>query len=81
MNRKGKVERQTQLLRELRSLKCFCGARKSSNWTFCRADYLSLPSSLRDDLYSHFGQGYEEAYDSARAWLEAEIERKKDAPL
>jgi len=58
-----------RILRELGSCKCFCGARKVANQTFCKLHYHSLPLAIRDDLYNRFGHGYEEAYTEAREYI------------
>lgn len=58
-----------RILRELQTKKCFCGAKKAEGQTFCRQDYFKLSPSMRSALYNRFGDGYEEAYTAARAWL------------
>ena len=59
-----------RILRELGTAKCYCGAKKAMQQTFCRPHYSSLPGRMRSMLYQRFGQGYEEAYTAARQWLE-----------
>jgi len=59
-----------RILRELALAKCFCGAKKVTQQTFCRAHYNTLPGRLRSMLYQRFGHGYEEAYTEAREHFE-----------
>ncbi len=61
-----------RILRELALAKCFCGAKKVTQQTFCRAHYNALPGRLRSMLYQRFGAGYEEAYTEAREYFEKE---------
>jgi len=58
-----------RILRELAGAKCYCGARKTRQQTFCRLHYSMLPGRMRSMLYQRFGAGYEEAYTEAREWL------------
>lgn len=61
-----------RMLRELEGRQCFCGATKAMMQTFCRPHYSSLPGRMRSMLYQRFGNGYEEAYKTAREYLEKE---------
>jgi hypothetical protein len=56
-------------VKELGSETCYCGARKRSMQTFCRAEYYALPVEMRHALYDRIGAGYKEAYQSAREHL------------
>lgn len=58
-----------RILRELQTVKCFCGRKKGPMKTFCPRHYSSLPPQMQKALYVDFGKGYEEAYTEARAWL------------
>lgn len=58
-----------RLVRELEGRKCFCGARKAPMSTFCSSDYFALPKAMRDALYNRIGEGYEQAYETAREFL------------
>ena len=51
-----------RILRELGTAKCYCGAKKAMQQTFCRPHYSSLPQWMRDRLYQRWGDGYEEAW-------------------
>jgi hypothetical protein len=46
-----------------------CGHRKPSKMSFCRRCYFKLPDSLRRCLYRRFGEGYEDAFASAKRFL------------
>jgi predicted amidophosphoribosyltransferase len=46
-----------------------CFRPKDRSRSFCRGCYYQLPSDLRSGLWRKFGQGYEEVYSEARAWL------------
>lgn len=63
-------QKRIQLVRELESTKCFCGAKKVSGQTFCRKHYMALPGRMRSMLYQRLGHGYEEAYAESRIYLE-----------
>lgn len=63
------TEERLQMLNDLKGVKCYCGARKAKMQTFCRQHYSSLPPQMRSVLYQRFGEGYEEAYTKALAWL------------
>ena len=67
-------EERLRILRELPLAKCFCGAKKAMQQTFCRAHYSSLPPRMRSALYQRFGDGYEEAYTAARKYFEQQKE-------
>lgn len=58
-------------MRELLGDSCFCGVRKQARQTFCRRHYFALNKPMRQALYAHMGQGYEEAYSAARRFLQA----------
>lgn len=58
-----------RILRELQTVKCFCGRKKGSGKTFCQKHYYALPKPMQSALYQRFGEGYEEAYTAARKWL------------
>lgn len=62
-------EERYRILRELAGAKCYCGAKKAMQQTFCRPHYSSLPGRMRSMLYQRFGHGYEEAYTEARKYL------------
>jgi hypothetical protein len=54
---------------ELKSEECFCGKTKKPRMSFCYRCYKSLPGDMQKDLYQPLGNGYEEAYEEAVAWL------------
>lgn len=56
-------------VKELKSETCYCGAKKASMQTFCRAEYSALPRKMRSAIYNRIGDGYEEAYQEARKYL------------
>lgn len=61
-----------ELLHSLASEVCpHCGATKTPRMTFCRKDYYALPKEMRQALYHRFGNGYEEAFHAAAAYLKA----------
>jgi len=43
--------------------------------TFCRDCFYALPQALRDALYKRMGHGYEEAYQAACDFLDAQKKR------
>lgn len=59
----------SELVRELVSTKCRCGAKKSNRKTFCPKCYFSLPRKLQDELYNEVGNGYAEAYQRSEEIL------------
>ncbi len=70
-DQKLEIDKQERLriLRELPTVKCFCGRKKGSGKSFCPRHYYSLPKQMKDDLYNGFGDGYEEAYTKARRYF------------
>ena len=56
-------------IQELRSEECACGRSKRSRYSFCYTCYQLLPDDMQRDLWNYMGDGYEEAYDAAVAWL------------
>lgn len=58
-----------RILRELQTVKCFCGRKKGAGKTFCQKHYYALPKPLQGALYQRFGDGYEQAYTAAREYL------------
>lgn len=54
---------------ELRSEECQCGRAKKRGWALCHKCYSSLPHEMQIALYRQIGDGYEEAYEEAVAWL------------
>jgi hypothetical protein len=56
-------------VRELEGTRCYCGAKKQGNQSFCRDEYYALPPAQRQALYRRIGDGYEEAYKNAREYL------------
>jgi hypothetical protein len=53
------------MIHELGSEVCRCGAPKRSKRSFCRQCYYRLPLVLQTRLYCRVGHGYEEAYQEA----------------
>jgi len=49
---------------------CRCGRPKEPNNTFCGKCYWALGHNQRRALYKRFGEGYEEAYAAAAAFLD-----------
>ncbi|MEE9609514.1 MAG: hypothetical protein V3U03_17390 [Myxococcota bacterium] len=64
-----------ELLEELQGRLCRCGGMKKSAHTFCRTCYFNLPPAERSALYHEFGDGYEEAYQTAVETLERLAQR------
>jgi hypothetical protein len=60
------------MMLELRGTVCRCGRTKQMKQTFCPTCYLALPRAKRLALYSRFGEGYEEAYATAVAYLKGD---------
>lgn len=54
-----------RIAKELQGQACQCGSAKRERQTFCASCYRSLNADTRRDLYRKFGNGYEEAYQSA----------------
>ena len=57
-------------LEQFKSNECHCGQAKRPRYSFCYTCFKMLPQDLQVDLYSRFGQGYEEAYEAAVKYLE-----------
>ncbi len=55
---------------ELFSDECFCGETKKPRTALCGKCYYRLPASMRKNLYLQVGNGYEDAYEEAVAWLD-----------
>lgn len=53
------------LVKELRSGTCACGAGKNAMQSFCLDCYIALPGPARRGLYSLIGDGYAEARATA----------------
>jgi len=73
------MSRRSDLLNELAGAECACGSPKIPRQSFCRACYYLLPPRLRRPLYKRIGEGYEQAYDEAAAFLRSRA--LKDAKL
>ncbi len=58
-----------QAFADFQSSTCRCGKRKKAGYSFCLSCYRKLTHEMQTDLYKHFGQGYEEAYGEAVAFL------------
>lgn len=67
------------LTRELVAGVCRCGNRKRPGHTFCKSCFFSLPKRMQTALYKRMGEGYEEAYAAAAAWLKGENLRRAGA--
>lgn len=59
-----------ELLKELIGGVCRCGRAKRPHETFCKGCYWSLGNNERRALYKRMGEGYEEAYAAAAAFLD-----------
>jgi hypothetical protein len=57
---------------DLASRICACGCRKTHHHTFCGPDYHRLPVGMCQALYDRVGEGYEQAYANALAFLRLE---------
>lgn len=68
MSRETKEVR--KMVRELQSNRCRCGNAKEDMNTFCGSCYRKLPKSMRNRLWKRIGEGYEEAYRAACAFLD-----------
>jgi len=68
----GKMEEAAFYIKELRSDGCQCGGRKKSGQSLCYGCYKKLPADLAKALWRKLGNGYEQAYDRAVAWLTGE---------
>lgn len=65
------------LVNELAGTRCRCGRNKRPKQSFCSLCYFALPKWLQSDLYRTIGNGYEQAYQQAAAFVD---ERSKSAP-
>lgn len=54
---------------ELMSTECQCGKPKKRGKSVCYSCWCKLPHDIQVDLYSHMGDGYEEAYEAAIKFL------------
>ncbi len=71
--RKGAKMNETAFyIGELKGDGCQCGAKKKPGQPFCYRCYRTLPEEMRKALYRRVGNGYEQAYDAAVAWLTGE---------
>jgi len=52
---------------------CLCGRSKQPRRTFCYRCFKALPYDMQKELYKRMGAGYEEAVESACAWLQTEV--------
>ena len=59
-------------IKEFKSNECVCGGTKRPGSSFCYTCFKALPSTYQHALYQKMGDGYEEAYEDAVAWLKAE---------
>lgn len=55
---------------------CVCGGKKPPKNGFCSRCYYSLPKTMQRALWQRFLEGYEEAHEEAREWLEQERRAK-----
>jgi hypothetical protein len=62
-------------LDDLMSHGCKCGAMKQPKQSFCKDCYYALPHGMQMALYKTWGDGYEEAYDNACTYLQANTDR------
>ena len=53
----------------LKSPECQCGRTKKPGRALCWPCYQPLPRYMQDDLHQSLGDGFEEAYEAAVAWL------------
>ena len=53
-----------------------CGGVKRPKMSHCGKCYWRLPKQMRTDLYKRFGEGYEEAFTAASAWLAEHLPRR-----
>jgi len=51
------------------STRCCCHKSKNVRQSFCVNCYACLPMDMQRALYKRIGQGFQEAYAAARAWL------------
>ncbi len=65
----GLTEDEKFYLEELMSNECQCGNGKKPRFSFCYRCYLQLPQTMKNSLYDHVGEGYEESYDAAVEYL------------
>jgi hypothetical protein len=57
----------------LKSEECLCGRVKKPGNSFCFRCYKELPADMQKALYRKMGDGYEEAFEEAVAWLQTEV--------
>lgn len=60
-------------VKELNSAECLCGRAKRPKRSFCYTCFKALPAVMKKPLYLFVGEGYEEAFDKAAAWLKEEV--------
>lgn len=59
-----------ELMQSLRSETCpTCGGPKGAMRTLCLACFRKLPHTIKNRLYSRFGEGYETAFQDAMRFL------------
>jgi hypothetical protein len=57
-------------LESLRGTECpHCANHKGAMKSFCMSCFMKLPTNMRGALYNRIGQGYEGAFDCAKAFL------------
>ena len=47
-----------------------CGKEKRSKMSHCSKCYYRLPRRMQSDLYKRFGEGYEEAFEASKKFLD-----------
>ena len=65
----AKLERELEAARVLRSEECQCGRSKRMSHAFCYPCWSRLPRDFQSGLRLSVGEGFEETYHKARAWL------------
>ena len=65
----AKLEQELEAARALKSEECQCGRVKRRRHAFCYPCWSRLPRELHSGLRLEVGEGFEETYHQALAWL------------
>ena len=65
----ARLERELEAARALKSEECQCGRSKRRRHAFCYLCWSRLPREFHSGLRLKVGEGFEEAYHQALAWL------------
>jgi hypothetical protein len=65
----ARLERELEAARALQSEECRCGRAKRRKHAFCHPCWSRLPREFHSGLRLNVGEGFEDTYREALAWL------------